>query len=126
MRKQIGIVIFALLLVGATAAVSVATASTQAASDVEAIYTRDAPALDGVVDTVWDTAPELVVAVDGCFISGQSTTGENVTIKFLYTESDLYMLAQYPDPTFNWTRGGSWQWDPTSGFNKSNDVLAEE
>lgn len=126
MKKQYGIIVFALLLLGVGTAASMTTASIPAASDIDAAYTVDAPTLDGIVDAVWDAATELKVAVDGSFVDGMSTTGQNVTIKFLYTDTDLYMLVQYPDPTFSWTRGGSWQWDAVAGFQKSNDVLPEE
>jgi hypothetical protein len=87
---------------------------------VEAAYTTVAPALDGVIDPVWENAKALSVSVKGNFVSGMSTTGEDVTLKFLYTNTDIYMLAQWADPTWSWSRSGGWLWD--SGSNSWSTI----
>ncbi|MBI4759334.1 MAG: hypothetical protein HY783_10130 [Chloroflexi bacterium] len=74
------------------------------------MYIKNSPALDGVVDEVWKQAKALTVLVKGNFVTGKSTTGQSVTLKFLYTNEDIYMLAQWPDPTWSWSRSG-WLWD---------------
>lgn len=79
---------------------------------VEATYTTIAPAIDGVVDPIWANATELKVPVAGCFLEDVATTGEEATLKFLYTDDDIYMLAQWADPTWSWSRSGGWLWDP--------------
>jgi len=78
----------------------------------EATYTQNPPVLDGAADKVWGNAKELSVPVDGNFVSGMSTTGQSVTLKFLYTNQKIYMLAQWPDPTWSWSRSDGWLWDP--------------
>jgi hypothetical protein len=78
---------------------------------VEAIYTTIAPAIDGVIEPVWEKAKALSVPVKGNFVTGMSTTGQNVTLRFLYTDKDIYMLAQWDDPTWSWSRSGGWLWD---------------
>lgn len=102
-------------------------ANNQSSLSAQAVYTRHAPRLDGVIDPVWENATAITVPTSGSFIEGMSTIGENVSIKFLYTDTKLYMLAQWPDPTFSWTRGGSWQWNPTTGkWNKTSEVVGSQ
>jgi plastocyanin len=68
------------------------------------------PNLDGVVDPVWARATELKVVVDGSFLD-VATTGAEVTLKFLYTDENIYMLAQWPDPTYSIAKYEAWLWE---------------
>ncbi len=93
---------------------------------VEATYTTVIPNLDGVIDPVWARATELKVIVGGSFLDVAST-GSEVTLKFLYSDENIYMLAQYPDPTYSLVRYDAWGWDgakwSTVGY--SEEGLAE-
>ncbi len=77
---------------------------------VEATYTTVIPNLDGVVDPVWDRATELKVIVGGSFLDVAST-GAEVTLKFLYSDENIYMLAQWPDPTYSIAKYEAWLWE---------------
>ncbi|RMF88535.1 MAG: hypothetical protein D6736_10250 [Nitrospinota bacterium] len=61
--------------------------------EVRAVKVQQPPAIDGEVEAVWAQAPSLSIPVAGP--SGSFT----VTMKALYTESDLYLLFQWPDAT---------------------------
>lgn len=93
---------------------------------VEATYTTYAPSLDGVIDDVWDKTKALDVLLDGNFTQGKSTTGKSVSLKFLYDNKNIYMLAQWPDPTWSWSRGASWVWNGTSWHVLSGSAEAME
>ncbi len=64
-----------------------------------AYHTTQAPQGDGSdADAAWANAPALVL------------TALNVTLKALYTDTDLYVLVVVPDATASFTRG-AWTWD---------------
>ncbi|NIA03044.1 MAG: hypothetical protein GWP12_00680 [Nitrospirae bacterium] len=89
-------------------------------SKLNAIKVASEPVLDGEVDTVWADAPELIVTLGetydtqdpasindcaGCHAFDSDTT---VSLKAVYTNTSLSVLATWPDPTASLTRGGSW------------------
>ncbi|MFQ5875508.1 MAG: ethylbenzene dehydrogenase-related protein, partial [Dehalococcoidia bacterium] len=66
------------------------------------------PVLDGSgEDEVWANAPALSVSPPG------------VTLKAVYTDQDLYVLATWSDSTASFTRGGSWSWDGSAWVKSS-------
>lgn len=56
------------------------------------IKTKQVPELDGKIEDLWDQAPELKIPVQGGR-SGPTT----VTFKSMYTDTDVYFLAQWDD-----------------------------
>lgn len=79
-----------------------------------AAKTATEPTLDGVVDAVWGKGTALIIPVGG----GKNLAGgkTNVTLKALYTNTMVYFLAQYKDPTQSLMRhpwqkqaNGSWK-----------------
>lgn len=84
------------------------------ATSIEATYTRIPPIIDGSIESAWTSANGITVPIDGCFLQDVSTTGTEVQLKFMYTDTELYLLAQWDDPTYSAVRGGSWLWDGTN------------
>jgi hypothetical protein len=86
------------------------------ANTLAAYRVTEAPILDGNDnDTAWVDAPALVL------------TAPQVTLKAVYTETDLYILAIIPDNTASFTRSGAWIWDGaqwTKVGDQSEDRLA--
>lgn len=85
-----------------------------AGSTLLAVKTTTAPKLDGTVDTVWNKGAAVTISVAG----GKNLPGgkTNVTLKALYTDTMVYFLAQYKDPTQSLMRhpwqkqvNGSWK-----------------
>ncbi|MFQ6043944.1 MAG: ethylbenzene dehydrogenase-related protein, partial [Candidatus Poribacteria bacterium] len=75
---------------------------------LEARYTTTPPVVDGdASDAVWADAPEL-------------TLQNGATMKTVYTDDEIFILAQWADPTFSATRGGSWSWDGATWVKSSN------
>jgi hypothetical protein len=94
-----------------------------AAGDLVSLHVDTAPTLDGVADeAVWADAEELVVSVIGGGANG------DVTFKSVFTDTDVYLYAEWDDSTMSLTRGsGAWEYNGT-GFNNfdtgSEDRLA--
>lgn len=81
-----------------------------------AVYTQTSPTVDGseVNDAVWAQAPVFELVVSGNFAKDASTNGATAKLRAAYTNTDLYLFAEWPDPTVSMTRGGSWIWDSAS------------
>jgi hypothetical protein len=71
-------------------------------------YTETAPTLDGVADeAAWADAEELVISVAGGDANG------DITLKSVFTDTDVYVYAEWDDPTMSLTRGGgAWEHNP--------------
>lgn len=88
-------------------------AAAPAPGPLTAIRVEQGPALDGRVDEMWDRADTIKVTVsEGVNLPGGST---ELTLKALYSEDTLYLLAQWNDPTRSHQRSpwkkeadGSW------------------
>lgn len=67
-----------------------------------------APTLDGVADeALWADAEELVVSVSGGDANG------DITMKSVFTDTDVYIYAEWDDTTMSLTRGsGAWEYNP--------------
>jgi len=72
------------------------------------LYVGTAPTLDGVADEAfWGDADELVISVVGGGANG------DVTLKSVFTDTDVYIYAEWDDPTMSLTRGsGAWEYNP--------------
>ena len=73
--------------------------------------TRGTPTVDGVKDDIWDTTE---AQTQENIRSGEDT-GTHVTIRFLYDDDNLYLLAEVPDSSL-WTKdltlaSNTWQMD---------------
>jgi hypothetical protein len=94
-----------------------------AAGTLVSLNTDTAPTVDGVADeAIWADAEELVVSVVGGGANG------DVTFKSVFTDTDIYIYAEWDDPTMSLTRGtGAWEYNGT-GFENldsgSEDRLA--
>ncbi len=103
-KKGAGFVCLALV---ATVAVTVLNApgnseGTRAVADsLTATFVATGPTVDGVVDSLWGEAELLV-------------TSNGVTLRALYTVSDLYLLLLWSDPTQDDYRR-QWSWAPAAG-----------
>jgi len=83
----------------AVAVVLVGLASAQG-TILKAVKVGIGPAVDGdASDTAWAAAPPLELS------------SPKVTLKAVYDNQDLYILALVPDSTASFTRGGAWVWD---------------
>jgi hypothetical protein len=98
----------------ASGALVTATQEAWAGMTLLAVKTTIAPKLDGTVDAVWGKGKAVIIPVVG----GKNLPGgkTNVTIKALYTDTMVYFLAQYKDPTRSLMRhpwqkqaDGSWK-----------------
>ena len=72
------------------------------------LHVDTAPTLDGVADEAfWADAEELVVSVVGGGANG------DVIFKSVFTATDVYIYAEWNDPTMSLTRGsGAWEYNP--------------
>lgn len=89
-------------------------------SKLNVMEATSVPVVDGEVDQLWADTPELTVPLGetyntqdpasigdcaGCHAYESDTT---VTLKALYNDTRITILASWPDPTASFTRGGSW------------------
>lgn len=126
-----------IFLLGVFLLSAVVAFSADEAGKLSAIRVATAPVVDGVVDGLWNNAPELTVALGetydvhdpasikdcaGCHSYDSDVT---VTLKAVYTADRIYMLAIWPDPTASFTRGGSWSFADGS-WQKPNSAQSED
>ncbi|SEF74888.1 endo-1,4-beta-xylanase [Nonomuraea solani] len=72
---------------------------------------RAAPAIDGVVDRAWGSAPEIRTAT---WIEGSS--GATAKVRSLWSGSTLYVLAQVADPVLSEESANPWEQDSVEIF----------
>ncbi|NOZ20550.1 MAG: hypothetical protein GXP25_05610 [Planctomycetes bacterium] len=90
-----------LLIVGIVTGLFTACAFPQDQT-LKAVRVDKAPAVDGdPSDGAWAKAPKL------------DLTFPKVSLKAVYTDDSICLLAKWPDSTFSIVRGGSWNWDGT-------------
>jgi len=104
---------------------------------LNAVFTKNAPIVDGELDDVWNYAPELTVALGetydnhnpasitdcvGCHAFNSDIT---VKLKAVYTQDRIYVLATWADPTASLTRGGSWSF-ANGSWEKPNPEQSED
>jgi hypothetical protein len=79
------------------------------APTLQSLSVSQPPVLDGLPDDpVWDEAVELVVEAKGGSFRG------DVKLRSVYTDTDIYIYAEWDDPTMTITRGeGAWVYNPT-------------
>jgi Ethylbenzene dehydrogenase len=102
------------LLIGVTGSALIASNIALAGVTLVAVKTNTAPRLDGAVDATWSKGTPVTIQLGG----GKNFPGgkTKVTLKALYTDSMVYFLAQYKDPTRSYNRtpwqkqkNGSWK-----------------
>ena len=88
---------------------------------MRAVYTEDAPDVDGNVDEeAWDAAAPLTIAVAGGTMPG------DITLKALFNDTHIFIQKQWADPTFSIARGGSWAWDSVEQMWRNSDGQSED
>lgn len=99
---------------------SSAFAQGKVAGELSAVKVATAPVVDGAVDDVWHSVPALLVplgetydvydpaSIKDCVGCHRFDSHVAVSLKAVYTNDRIYMLATWPDPTASLTRGGSW------------------
>lgn len=84
------------------------------------------PAIDGQVDDLWAKATAIRIPVGGG--GGASTT--TVVLKSVYTDTDIYFLVQYTDPTDSvrrqpWQKQNDSTWKQLPGSTFYEDKVAQ-
>ena len=99
---------------------------------LNAIKVATDPTLDGSSsDAVWANAPQLAVSLgDGmetfdCLTCHAHNSSVQVTLKAVYTNSRLTILASWPDQTASFTRSGTWSFESGS-WSKPNSDQSED
>jgi len=114
-KKIIGMGLF-IIAVGTLACV--AGVDSQQAAVVTAVKVAKGPSLDGKVDALWSKARAVKIPVSGGanFVNGAS----EVTLKAVYTDSDVFLLVQWPDKTRS-ERRSPWKKQADGSWLKGND-----
>jgi hypothetical protein len=78
-----------------------------AAGTLQSLNVFDPPIMDGLPDDpVWAEAIELEMEVKGGYRG-------DIRLKSVYTETDIYIYAEWEDPTMSITRAtGAWEYNP--------------
>ncbi len=110
-RKRIVVVLIVLgaFLVGSAFSPFTTTMGQGGGEDtLVSLYVETAPTLDGVADEAfWADAEELEVSVVGGGANG------DVTMKSVFTDTDVFIYAEWDDDTMSLTRGsGAWEHNP--------------
>ncbi len=110
MSKNIKILLFAATVAMFFGQVFAATGT------VTSVKVTAPPAVDGKIDEVWANAPATKITVAG----GELKAPVEVSMKSVYTESDVYFLFQWPDATESYGfvyeyDGKEWKWSPEMG-----------
>ncbi|MBW6492739.1 MAG: hypothetical protein K0B15_16260 [Lentimicrobium sp.] len=106
---------------------------------LNAVNVSIAPVVDGQIDVLWASIPELNVALGetnnppndpskigncaGCHAYNSSVS---VKVKAVYSADNIYFLAEWPDPTASFTRGNSWNWDGTAWSRTEHTAQSED
>lgn len=107
-------IVLGVLLVGAVIALWKVPAQTaQDSGALTAVKVDKAPVLDGKIEDMWNKAKEVKISVIGG--ANLPKGGTEVSLKAVYTATDVYFLAQWRDPTHSLQRApwkkqadGSW------------------
>ena len=121
------------LIVTVSGLIWIAAVGSQQAAVITAVKVAKEPALDGKVDALWSKAKAVKIPVTGGanFPNG----GTEVTLKAVYTDTDIFFLAQWRDKTqsfqrFPWKKqpDGSWLQlkDPNDKGNDSNKYYEDK
>lgn len=78
-----------------------------AAGTLQSLSVINPPVVDGLPDdAVWEEAIELEIEVEGRFDA-------EVKLRSVYTDTDIYIYAEWEDPTMSITRAtGAWEYNP--------------
>ena len=133
MKKKINIVLGLLLIVVAIALWRHPGETAQDTGALTAVKADKAPVLDGKIDDAWKKAKEIKINLMGGANLPKGST--EVSLKAVYTATDVYFLAQWRDPTqsyqrFPWKRQADGTWlkliDPADKGNDSNKYYEDK
>jgi hypothetical protein len=79
------------------------------------------PAIDGVVDAIWNTAPVLQVNKYIDNATAPVTTGATSKVRVLWDEDNLYVLSEVTDPVLRKTNVNPWEQDSVEVFLDENN-----
>ncbi len=68
------------------------------------IYTGTPPRLDNM--EIWEDIPEMTVSVAG------GNNPSDVSLKSMYNDTHIFVMAEWTDPTLSMVRGGPWIYNP--------------
>jgi Ethylbenzene dehydrogenase len=131
MKNVIAILVFVLGLVLGFLWNSIG--NTQDAGTLTAMKVAKGPTLDGKVDDLWNKARAIKIPVTGGANLPNGST--EVTLKAVYTGTDVFLLAQWPDKTqsyqrFPWKKQADGSWlqlkDPDDKGNDSNKYYEDK
>ncbi len=97
MQKKISITVALIVLVFAITTWRQQGQTAQDSGALTAIKADKAPTLDGKIDDLWKKAKDIKINVSGGANLPKGAT--EVSLKAVYTPSDVYFLAQWRDPT---------------------------
>jgi endo-1,4-beta-xylanase len=78
---------------------------------VEVPHTSTAPAIDGEVDALWESAP--VVSTD---VQVEGSPGASAEVRLLWSGPALYALAEVTDPSLDAANSNAWEQDSVEFF----------
>ncbi|HSH69620.1 MAG TPA: ethylbenzene dehydrogenase-related protein [Deferrisomatales bacterium] len=95
-----------------------------AGETLQVVAVSTSPVLDGVVDPVWQQAPELLVSVSPVtadvgqryevYDPARRTDGREVRLRAVTNDERLFLLASWTDPTRSVVKK-PWVWDAAAG-----------
>ncbi|MCK4969209.1 MAG: hypothetical protein KAS77_01730, partial [Thermoplasmata archaeon] len=109
-RAFVVLLVVAALMVGTTMGPESDTygANGPSSKTLQSLRVFEPPVMDGIADDpVWAEAIEVFVTMKGGSANG------DVLLKSVYTDTDIYIYAEWEDPTMSITRGkGAWEYQP--------------
>ena len=91
--------------------------SAQADQILIAVKVTSAPVIDGAAeDSIWQAAPSIVTQ--------DKVANIPITLKTVYTDKELFILVQFPDPDESRTHK-PWIWDASSKFYKVGNEIED-
>ncbi len=109
-RAFVVLLVIVALVVGTTLGPESDTygAGAPSSKTLQSLRVSEPPVMDGIGDdAVWNDAIEVFVTVKGGSANG------DVMLKSVYTDTDIYLYAEWEDPTMSITRGqGAWEYRP--------------
>ena len=133
MKKKINIVLALLSVIVAIVLWRHPGQTAQDTGALTAVKVDKPPLLDGKIEDVWKKAKDIKINLLGG--ANLPKGGTEVSLKAVYTSSDIYFLAQWRDPTqslqrFPWKKQADGTWlklvDPADKGNDSNKYYEDK
>lgn len=84
----------------------------------EATATKGTPAIDGQIDDLWSAAKSF----EPLYVSDPTKEAPEATVRLLWDEHHLYVLAEVKDTNLNASGGNLWEHDSMEFFVDENDA----